>query len=115
MLTATALPGASYATTTFTIPWTALTTITTNDTVAVDSFERMMFNLLMAVYEKQEAGTFTQTNLGMEISNVSLSRGSWETATNTFSDRTVHSFLVSFDCGSSTAALLTDGDTVSSV
>ncbi|KAG5181859.1 hypothetical protein JKP88DRAFT_278600 [Tribonema minus] len=62
MLIATAIPGASYSAGVFSIPWTALAAITTNDTTAIDSFERLMFALNECVLEKQNVGTFTQTH-----------------------------------------------------
>lgn len=115
MLIATAIPGCTYSASTFTIPWSALNSSTTVDTTAADSFERLLHNLLTILFEKQNAATITQVNCGVEISSTSLSLNSWETATNVFSDRTVQSFLVSFDTGSSVTPLLVDGDSVTNV
>ena len=116
MLIANALPGASYAAGVFSIPWTAISSATTNDVAsAVDSYEKFLFGLLMAHYERQNSGAITQVNCAIEIANVSISSGSFETATNVFSDVTLHNFLVSASLGTSTAPLLTDVDQVQSV
>jgi hypothetical protein len=103
--TATAIPGATYATSTFTIPWSALTAITSVDATPADSFEGLLYALCQCVLEKQNLGTFSGPTLGVEVSNHSLSQGVVETSTNTFSNRTIQSYLLTFDLGSSTAYL----------
>lgn len=114
MLISTIMPGASYANSTFTIPWSSISDLTTNDVTASDSFERLLHGLIMVVLEKQNNGTLTQVNCAAEVSSVSQSQGVVETATNTFSDRLLWSALVTFDCGGTLTPLYLDGDTVQS-
>jgi hypothetical protein len=109
---ASIIPGASYAAGAFTIPWTAISAITTNDTVAVDSFEALVHGLVMCLFEKQNAGTITQVNSGLEVSSVSQSVGVVETSANTFSDRLLFSALLTWDCGATLTPILVDGDTL---
>jgi hypothetical protein len=111
---ATMIPGATYASSTFTIPWSAIAAITTVDATASDSFEKLVHALLMALFEKQNAGTVTQVTCGAEISSVSQSVGVVEVTANTFSDRLLWSALVTFDCGSTLTPLLINSDTVQS-
>jgi hypothetical protein len=103
MLTATFLPGATYSAGVFTIPWTALNTAVVTDALATDSVEMLTYMLLELVKEKQDAGTITQPNCSMEVSQKSLSmNGVWETATNTFSTKSLCSFLVTFPIDTAT-------------
>lgn len=111
---ASMIPGASYAAGTFSIPWSAITAITTSDTAAVDSYERLLHALIMVLFEKQTAGTATQVNCGAEVSSVSESVGVVEVTANTFSDRLLWSALVTFDCGGTLTPLLINGDSVQS-
>jgi hypothetical protein len=111
MLIGTAIPGASYASSAFTIPWSALSAVTSLDPTAADSTERLLFALCQVLLEKQNSGAFTQPTLGVEVSNHSISQGTWETSVNSFGTRTLQSFLLTFDLGTSTAYLV-NGDNV---
>ena len=108
------IPGASYGSSTFTIPWSAIAAITTVDATATDSFEKLLHALLMVLFEKQNAGTVTQVSCAAEISSVSQSVGVVVTVANSFSDRQLWSALVTFDCGSTLTPLLINSDTVQS-
>lgn len=95
---ASLVPSCSYAAGTFTIPWTAINAATSVDSVAADSAERLLHDLLTILFEKQNAGTIDQTKCGVEISSVSVTQGTWETSVNSFSDRILQSFLVVSAC-----------------
>jgi hypothetical protein len=105
MLISVAIPGASYSAGVFSIPWTALNTILTNDGSAVDSFERLIEALVTTIIEKTTSGAFTQPLLGVEVSSTSLGTGVWETPANTFSQHTLLSTVLTFDMGTSTGYL----------
>jgi hypothetical protein len=119
MLIASFISGCSYSAGAYTIPIsslnTALTAVGAQTIATTESTERLLHSLLTILFAKNNAGTISQWQAGCEVSNASLSLSSWETLQNTYSDRMVQSFLVSFDCGASTSALLVDGDTVTSV
>lgn len=113
MLISALIPGASYASGTFTIPWTSVNALITNQIVAADSAERLILALAQIIDAKQKAGTLQQYNFGAEVSSKSISTSTWETAVNTFSDVTVISYLLSWNFGST--AFLEDGDNATSV
>jgi hypothetical protein len=113
VLVASMIPGASYTSATFTIPWSALTALTTVDATPIDSFERLLHTLLTIVHEKCTANTITQVSCGVEVASKSLSVGTWEGPTaNSFADILVDSFLVCFSAGSSLTPLLINSNTV---
>lgn len=97
VLTATLIPGASYASGTFTIPWTALNTILPASITAADNIEKLIYALLQVVYTKQTAATPTvsQSTLACEISAKQNSLSTWEFPANTFSQVYLTAFLVS--------------------
>lgn len=110
MIISTAVPGCTYSAGVYTLPISALNTILTNDLTVEDSFEKLVFGLCQVLLEKQESGAFTQTNLSCEIGNHSVTRGIWETSTNSYSTKTLQNFLVSFPMGSTIQLL--DGDSI---
>ena len=98
---ATVIPGASYASGTFSIPWTALNAILSNDVTAVDNFEKLLYALLQCVNEKQILGSVTQPTLACEVANKAVQTGQWEYPANTFSDVTLVNFLAAFNFSTS--------------
>ena len=101
MLISTLVPGATYATSTFSIPWASLNSAVTaaggSSTTAADSVERLLYNLLLLIQLKQVQGTITAPLLGMEVSAAGITQNSqWETTTNTFTACDIASLLASF-------------------
>lgn len=119
MLISAFCSGCSFASGAYTIPISSLNTALTAagcQTIAsTDSTERLLHSLLTLLFAKGNSGEVTQYNMGCEVSNASLSISSWERSQNNYSERLVQSMLVAFECGASSAALLIDGDTVTSV
>lgn len=93
------LPGASYASGTFTIPWTAINGVLATDITAADDTAKLLYALMQCLHEKQVAGTITQPTLACEIGNKSVTTGVWETSTNNFTSKYLvnHLLSTSFD------------------
>jgi len=92
---ATFLPGATYSSSTFTIPWSALNAVLATDITAADDSAKLLYALAQCLYEKQQAGTVLQTNLACEVANKSVTAGVWETSTNNFTTKYLVNHLLS--------------------
>lgn len=93
------ITGASYSSGTFSIPWTSINTALTTapDITAADDASKFVYALLEILKEKNDAATLGQKDCAMEVTQKSVSSGGiWETSSNTFSNRNICSFLVSF-------------------
>jgi hypothetical protein len=101
MKIATLLPGATYSSSSFTIPFTAINSILTTQITAEDSFEKLLFGLLEVVYQRQKDGFITQPTLSLEISNRAAQQGVWEETSGVFSNADLLSHLVTFDMDAS--------------
>lgn len=115
MLISTFLPGASYASTgtvtisspTYVIPVSAVNTVLGSNPIGTaDSTERLLYGLLQALYLKNQSTSVTQTNLGVEVSNKSLTTNIWEGSTNVFGTVTLANFL--FSCNLGTTSVVED-------
>lgn len=113
MLISAFVPGCSYATTgsvsisspTYIIPVSGINALLGSASIGTgDSAERLLYGLIQALYVKQQAASINQTNLGVEVSNKSLSRNIWESSVNVFSDVTLANFLVSCNMGATSVA-----------
>ena len=93
---ASVIPGASYASGTFTIPVSALNNLLSSQFTASDSLEKLTYALLEIVHQGQIAGTVTQRNLAFEVSSKSASTSVWEKILNTFSNVHIVSYLTTF-------------------
>lgn len=108
MIISTFLPGASYATTgtvtitspTYVIPVSAINTVLGSSPIGTgDAAERLIYGLCQALFLLNKAGTLTQTNLGCECANKSLTAGVYENTTNVFTNVTLANFLISSNLG----------------
>jgi uncharacterized protein (DUF2384 family) len=97
MKVSTLIPGASYASSSFTIPFSAINAILTTPITAEDSVEKLLFGLLEVVYARQKDGFITQPTLSCEISNRAAQQSVWEESTGVFSNADLLSHLVSFN------------------
>jgi hypothetical protein len=97
----TVLPGASYASGVFSIPWTSLNAILTTPITPIDSFEAMLFAITEALFQRQTDGFITQPTVSCEISARSYSKGVWEESTGVFSSADLLSTLITYDLDSS--------------
>jgi hypothetical protein len=114
MLIGTLIPGATYSSGTFSIPISSLNSILSSDwTVTGDSAERLYFALLECLRIKCLAGTVTQPLLGMEIGQRAVSDGIIETASGTFTNQTVYSYV--WNGWTSTAPATATPDVMTSV
>lgn len=105
VLIASFLPGASYATTgtvsiasaSYIIPVSAINTAISATGVlgTGDSAERLIYGLNEALYQKVQAGTYTQPTLGIECSNKTIQRAVWEATAGTFANTNLVSHLIS--------------------
>jgi hypothetical protein len=97
MQISTLLPGASYSSGSFVIPFSAINAILTTPITSEDSFEKLLFGLLEVVYARQKDGFVTQPTLSLEISNRAAQQSVWEEITGVFSNADILSHLVSFN------------------
>jgi uncharacterized protein (DUF2384 family) len=97
MKVSTLIPGASYSSGSFTIPFSAINAILTTPITAEDSVEKLLFGLLEVVYTRQRDGFVTQPTLSLEISNRAAQQSVWEETTGVFSNADLLSHLVSFN------------------
>lgn len=107
---ATFVPGASYATNTFTLPWASINTVLTGmgytSVGAADSTERLLWALLTVLAGKQVAGTLSQPTCGCEVSQQGSTYNSvWETQVGTFTASDVLTILATFRLTSNTQAI----------
>ena len=94
---ATFLPGATYSSGVYTIPYTALNTALTTSITAADDTAHFLYALLEGLNEKINNGTISQVSLAAEVANKSVQGGGiWETAANTFTSKNLVNYLVSF-------------------
>lgn len=100
---ATLIPGATYSSSSFTIPWSALNSILTTSVTAADDSAKLMYALAQVLYLKQQAGTVLQTNLAAEVAAKSVTTGVWETSTNNFTSKYLVNHLLSFPLDSITS------------
>jgi hypothetical protein len=91
------VPGASYSSGTFSIPYSAINAILTTPITSEDSVEKLLFGLLEVVYARQKDGFITQPNLSCEISARQATSSVWEETTGVFSNADILSHLVSFN------------------
>ena len=108
MIVSTFLPGASYATTgtvtitspTYIIPVSAINTVLGSNPIGTgDAAERLIYGLCQALFLMNKALTLTQTNLGCECANKSVTSGVYENTTNVFTSVTLANFLISCNLG----------------
>ena len=93
----TLIPGCSYSSGTFSIPISALNTALTNDwTTAANDAGRLIYCLLQILEDEMEAGNVTQINCSAEVSSSSVASSTWLTSTDTYTDCTLRSKIVSF-------------------
>jgi hypothetical protein len=97
----TILPGSSYASGVFTIPWTSLNAILTTPITPIDSFEAMLFAITEALYQRQTDGFITQPTVSCEISNRQYNKGVWEETAGLFSSADLLSTLITYDLDTS--------------
>jgi hypothetical protein len=97
MKIATLIPGASYSSGSFSIPFTAINAILTTPITSEDSVEKLLFGLLEVVFFRQKDGFITQPTLSLEISNRAAQQGLWEETPGIFSNADILSHLVSFN------------------
>ena len=111
MLVSVFLPGCSYATTgtatitspTYIIPVSAINTVLGSSPIGTgDAAERLIYGLCQALFLLNKAGTLTQTNLGCECANKSLTSGIYENTSNNFTNVTLANFLISSNVGTTT-------------
>jgi hypothetical protein len=101
MKVSTILPGSSYSSGVFTIPFSAINAILTSSITPLDSFEALLFGLCEALYQRQKDGFITQPTCSCEISNRAYQTSVWEEQTGVFSSADILSHLVSFDLDAS--------------
>ena len=108
---ATFIPGASYASSTFTLSWTAINTALTalgySTVTATDSSERLLWALLTVMYGKSNplTGTLTAPSCGAEVNTASITTNSvWEVTSGSFPSTDVVSMIAAFRLSSLGAA-----------
>jgi hypothetical protein len=97
MKVSTVIPGASYASSTFSIPFSAINAILTTPITSEDSVEKLLFGLLEVVYTRQKDGFLSQPLISVEVSNRAAQQSVWEETPNLFSTADILSHLVSFN------------------
>jgi hypothetical protein len=100
MQIATRIPGASYSSGSFVIPFSAMNALLTTTMTSENSVEKLLFGLLEVIYQRQRDGFITQPTLSMEISNRASQETTWEETTGVFSNAQLLSHLVSFNMDS---------------
>jgi hypothetical protein len=100
MKISTLIPGSSYGSSSFTIPYSAINGILTTPISAEDSFEKLLFGLLECVYARQKDGYITQPNLSCEISARQAAQSVWEEVNGVWSSADILSHLVTFNLDS---------------